>query len=173
MSDCSQLPHWVSYLQALAVPILAVVVAGFGAWIAARQMLIAYDKLQHDAFDKLYDRRVAVYEATRKFMADVFVGNISDDEIRAYGLKTLDARFLFDDSLHAYLRQVCFQITAWHHAKSSEQSQPPGDEKEAYNKMKHEHLAWITQQGDEFTQRFMPYLKFTPVKQPWFLRWPS
>jgi hypothetical protein len=30
-----QLPMWVSYLQALAVPVIAVVVAAFGTWIAA------------------------------------------------------------------------------------------------------------------------------------------
>jgi hypothetical protein len=42
MSSCSQLPTWISYLQALAVP-LAVVVAAFSVWIAAWQMAIAHD----------------------------------------------------------------------------------------------------------------------------------
>jgi hypothetical protein len=59
MSDCSQLPPWVSYLQALGVPIIAAVIAAVGTWIAARQMLIANDKLQLDAFDRQYVKRVA------------------------------------------------------------------------------------------------------------------
>ena len=47
MTNCS-LPQWVSYLQALAVPIIAAA----GMWIAARQMVIADEKLQIDAFDR-------------------------------------------------------------------------------------------------------------------------
>ena len=80
MSNGSQLHALVSYMQALAVPIIAIVVTAVGTWVAARQMLIAHDKLQHDAFDRQYDRRVAVYEGTRKFLASGFHGNISEDE---------------------------------------------------------------------------------------------
>lgn len=176
MSYCSQLPTWVPYLQALAVPILAVVVAAFGVWVAARQMLIAHDKLRHDAFEKLYDRRVAVYEATRKFLRDVFFGDISDDEIRSYGLKTLDAQFLFDDDLCKYLKDVCFHVTAWSNAKSSAGCEPHSDEHSESNRIMREHLDWIIQQGDEqtgFTGRFVPFLKYRPIHRPWFLRWPS
>ena len=61
MTSSPQLPIWISYSQALAVPIIAVVIAAFGAWIAARQMVIADEKLKLDAFDRQYDRRVAVY----------------------------------------------------------------------------------------------------------------
>jgi hypothetical protein len=176
MPNCSQLPTWVSYSQALTVPILAVIVAMFGAWIAARQMLTAHKKLQHDVFEKHYDRQVAVYEATRKFLADVFYGNISEDEIRAYGLKTLDARFLFDDNLHKYLKEVSSRVTVWNRAKSSVEHEPPGDERDEFMRQKEECLNWIRQQGDEqtgFTVRFMPFLKYKPIKHPWWLRWPS
>jgi hypothetical protein len=36
MGNTTQVPAWVSYLQALAVPLIALI----GAWIAARQMSI-------------------------------------------------------------------------------------------------------------------------------------
>ncbi len=176
MSNCSQIPIWVPYLQALAVPILALIIAAFGAWIAARQMLIAHDKLQRDAFEKLYDRRVVVYEATRKYLADVFIGNISENEIRAYGLKTLDAQFLFDDSLHNYLKEVRFRVTAWSHAKLSVEKETSSNEKDEYKKIMSDHLNWIIQQGDErtgFATGFIPFLKYNTAKRPWFLRWPS
>jgi len=44
--------------------------------MAWRQTTIARDKLRHNKFYTLYDRRVAVYEATRKFLAAVFQGNL-------------------------------------------------------------------------------------------------
>jgi len=158
MSNASQLPAWVSYLQALAVPIIAV----FGIWIAARQMVIADERLKLDAFDRQYNRRVAVYEATRKFLAGVFHRTISDDEIRAYGLYTLDAQFLFDDALYKYLRELCQRVTTWNDAKS------PAD-------IKAQNLEWITQQGDEetgFAVRFKPFLVYEQVKRSWWLRRP-
>jgi hypothetical protein len=173
MSSCSQLPTWVSYLQALAVPILALV----GAWIAAQQMLIAHDKLRHDAFEKLYDRRVAVYEATRAILADVFRGNISEEKIHAYGLRTLDAQFLFDEVSCKYLKKVRDHVAALSMAETSiEHEASPSDTKTEWERIRAEHLDWIRQQGDgqtDFTKWFMPFLKYKPVKRPWFLRLPS
>ena len=106
MPQCSQLPQWVSILQALAVPVFALV----GALIAWQQMAIARRKLQHDVFYRQYDRRVAVYEATRKFLGDVFHRNISDDDIRVYGLCTLDAQFLFDEEMYNILPKFVSEL---------------------------------------------------------------
>jgi hypothetical protein len=72
MPNCSQLPAWVSYGQVLAIPILGGVIALVGTLIAVRQMLIADERLEHDAFYRQYDNRFAVYEATRKLLASVF-----------------------------------------------------------------------------------------------------
>jgi hypothetical protein len=79
----------VSYLQALAVPVFA----ALGVWIAARQMLIANDKLRLDSFDRQYERRFAVYEVTRGILEQVFRRNISEADMRSYGLRALDAQF--------------------------------------------------------------------------------
>jgi hypothetical protein len=57
----SQLPVWVQYAQALGAPLLAVVIGGFGAWIAFQQMRLARIKVQHDT----YDRKYAVFLAVR------------------------------------------------------------------------------------------------------------
>jgi hypothetical protein len=73
-----ELPHWVSYVQALAVPVILAVIAGFGALIAASQMWIARERLRLDAFDRLYNRRVVIYEATRTFLGAVFNDTISE-----------------------------------------------------------------------------------------------
>ena len=168
MSNCSQLPALVSYVQALAVPIIAIVVAVFGTWVAAQQMQIARDKLQHDAFGWQYDRRVAVYEATRKFLGAGFRGDISEDEIRSYGLYTLDAQFLFDDQMYKYLREICTRVTAWRSAALSAERTRPGGERTEFERMRTENLHWIIQQGDEYTGfavKFRPFLVFKRAKR--------
>jgi hypothetical protein len=171
LAKMSQLPRWVSYTQALAVPIIAAVIAAFGAWIAACQMWIAREKLRLDAFDRQYNRRVAVYEATRTLLADVFHGNISEAEIRAYCVKTLDAQFLFDDNLQKFLNEVRNRVAGWRDADLAAQREPPGEQKGAYLRIRGEHLKWITDQGDQrFTLRFEPFLVYKPAKRPWYLR---
>jgi hypothetical protein len=94
-------------------PIALLIFTALGAWIAARQMVIANDRLQMDKFDRLYSKRVAVYEATRKILAQVYQqGGGSEDDLRVYGLSALDAQFLFDDAMYQYLRELRQRIAA-------------------------------------------------------------
>jgi|SRR5271155_1966186 len=170
-----ELPHWVSYVQALAVPIFLAVIAGFGTLIAASQMWIAREKLRLDAFDRLYNRRVAIYEATRTFLAAVFHDNISEDDIEDYGLKTSDAQFLFDENLFNYLRGVHSRVTQWRkancEAEKTEQAHH-GDERDAFLRIGREQLKWITEQGDHrFPLRFGKFIVYRPAQHPWYLRW--
>jgi hypothetical protein len=172
-----QLPPWVSYLQALAVPIIGAIIALFSVWIAARQMWIAQRKLDHDIFYMQYEKRFAVYEATRKVLANVFHGNLSDDDIRVYGLCTLDAQFLFDDDeVYKYLNKLCQRVAGWNYARLRSEQLPTGEEKDEFERITKENLHWIIQQGDEktgFAVKFAPFLRaYKPVKRPWWLRWP-
>jgi hypothetical protein len=171
MANAPQLPVWVAYLQALAVPVFALI----GAWIAARQMLIADERLRYDAFDRRYDKRVALYESTRAFLAKVFQRRMSDEDIRAYGLCALDAQFLFDDEMYRYLQDIRQRVAAWHQAKSSADQMPPGPERDACEQIERENLNWVIRQGDEstgFAVKFMPYLVQRPAHRSWWLRWP-
>lgn len=177
MPNCSQLPVWISISQALTVPVIAAVIAAFGAWIAARQMVIADEKLKLDAFDRQYARRITVYEATRKFLADVYGKNISDENIRIYRLCVLDAKFLFDDDLYKYLSEICRRVTAWNSARSHSSFGDFGKDNRSddLKKVESENLNWINQQGDEqtgFDVRFRPFLMHKQVKRSWWLRWP-
>lgn len=160
------------YLQALIIPVISLI----GAWIAVRQMLIADGKLQLDTFERQYERRFAVYEATRKILGDVF-RNISDDDIREYGLSMLSAEFIFDHELWVYLKDIHSQVSAYNYAKSKVEHLPSiGEaEKAEFQKLMKANLDWITQQGDErtgFSSRFRPFLSYTPPKRAWLLRWP-
>jgi hypothetical protein len=175
MTNSSHLPILISYLQALAVPMIAIVITGFGAWIARQQMVIAGEKLRLEAFDRLYERRFAVYEATRIFLADVYQKNISDQKIQVFGLRVLDAKFLFDDDLYKYLTEIRHRVEAWNSARPSSMMIPFGtDDRSAdFKRIESENLNWLKRQGDEqvgFDVRFRPFLMYKPVKRYWWLR---
>jgi hypothetical protein len=174
MTQSAQSPQWVLYLSALSVPVFALI----GAWIAARQMLIADEKLRHDAFFRLYDRRVAAYEATRKILAAMYGGKSASEkekEIEVYGLITLDAEFLFDKDMFNYLRQIHRRLSILVEADSSIHSLPPGAERDEYERIARENLDWVRQQGDDatgFQTKFADFLIFKATKRPWWLRYP-
>lgn len=139
-------------------------------------MVIADDKLQLDTFERQYERRFAVYEATRKILGDVF-RNISEDDIREYGLSMLSAEFLFDNELWKYLKDIHSRVSIYNHAKSKVElvSSRDEDERAELQKVMEANLDWITQQDDErtgFSSRFRPFLSYTPAKRAWWLRWP-
>ena len=165
----SQLPVWVAYANALAVPIIAIV----DAWIAARQMFIADEKLRYDEFYRQYDKRFAIYEATRKFFARAFEDiDLSEDEVRVYGFCTLDARFLFDDHMANFLREVHRPVATWQEANWMASHASSTDKKSEYEKIRRENLNWIIAQGDEqrgFATKFAPFLVQREGKRPWWL----
>jgi hypothetical protein len=168
-ADCCavQLPSWVSYFQALAVPLLAVVVAAFGVWISRRQERIARDKFVNDEFYRLFEKRFAIYQATREFLAAVFLEDIYEKTIRAYGLTTLDAQFLFDESVHNYLREIAARVRTWHMAKSKSEN-ATGEEFDEWRRIKEENMNWLIAQGDEatgFAVRFRPFLVPSSIKR--------
>jgi hypothetical protein len=174
MLRCSQLPCWVSYLQALAVPILAVVVAFFGVLVASRQARIARDKFQSDEFFRKYDKRFEVYTATREFLASVFRGGVTEDSIHAYGLTALDAQFLFDEPVFRYLRELHQRIAFWHDARSRMEKAAAAEQAE-FRRISDDQMQWIIQQGDEatgFATRFAPFLKPQEIRRPHWRFWP-
>jgi hypothetical protein len=162
MSQCPQLPVWVCYLQALAVPLLAVAVALFGVLIAWWQACIAHRKYKNDEFFRKYEKRFEVYAATREFLASVFSEDgPTEDSIRVYGLRVLDAQFLFDDALFQYLKELHWRVTAWAFAKSR-MGNAASDEHVEYQRIRDQHIEWIRQQGDGasgFDTRFRRFLK--------------
>jgi hypothetical protein len=157
-------------------PIAILIVAMVGAWIAARQMVIANDKLQMDKFDRLYAKRVAVYEATRKILAQVFGDGVSESDLRIYGLIALDAQFLFDEPMYQYLRQIRQRIAELNliNASIATESAMPGES--AYAKGRSERMKWLIDQGDEhsgFATKFRPFLVHEFPKRSLWLRWPE
>ncbi len=155
MSQCA-LPMGVQIAQALGVPLFALVVAMFGAWIAWHQMVIARVKLQHD----LYDRRYRVFDAARRFLAEIVVHrNTTDEALRAFTIGTGDAAFLFDNGTSAYLEELRRRAATLQVLNRETDSMPVGQQRtNASNKIS-EHFTWFVQQLDGLVDRFKPYLK--------------
>jgi hypothetical protein len=176
---CTILHVTSSLLKVAATPLIA----ALGAWIALKQVeiakqqaqtaasqaKIAHNKLEHEIFEKLYDRRVAVFEATRDFLARVYdekKGSITEDEVKAYGIKTLDAKFLFSNELYKYLRDVHFNVGAFAFEIECEKNENSIPVKMMHRRKANEHLLWINEQGDEntgFAAKFEAYLIYKPT----------
>jgi len=147
----SSLPLWVEVLQALAVP----VIAGVGVWIALQQMYISRTKLQHD----LYDRRYAVFQATRRFLDEASVRMIvSDETFRPFALGTADSAFLFDDGLAAYLTEMRARGAKARSIFLVTEGMPAGDEKARASTVAEQELIWLMGQIDGLAERFRPFL---------------
>lgn len=160
-------------LNALVVALVAMV----GMWLAGRQMVIAQQRLQHDIFYRLFDMRFEIYKATREFLAQGFRDEgISEKEIQLYRLRTLEAKFLFDDELAKYLSEICQRITTWQHAVSKLKQLPAGQKDAGLEEMRIANYNWIVAQGDErtgFDTRFKPFLVPKTVQLPRWLCWPA
>ena len=155
------------------MPIFVFVVSLMGTWIAAGQMFIAQEKLQYDEYYRQYDKRFRIYEATRQFLARAFDDTeLTEDEVRAYGFCTLDAKFLFDDHMENFLKEVHNRVAAWQEANWVVRHSTSADKRSEHAKIREENLKWIIEQGDRqrgFATKFAPFLVQRKVKRPWWV----
>ena len=120
MSCVAQLPTWLVYLNAAApfLTFLGALSIGIGAGlIAYGQLRISKAKLKLD----LYDRRIAVYEATKRFVLGLSsLGTVDAENLQEYLVATRQAEFLFDDdSIPSYLRLLGTEARRLNYANSS------------------------------------------------------
>jgi hypothetical protein len=109
-------------------------------------------------------------------LASVSHGEISDSEIKEFGLKALDAKFLFDNDLHKYLIQIRDRVHAWKNANSSLEQLPTSSARHEWLRIKNEAMQWIIEQGDDrtgFDVKFIPFLVYKKINRPFILRWPT
>lgn len=90
-------PHdWVDYLQAFLTP----TVAGVAALIAYLQWHTNALRLKHERFE----RRFGMFEATRKFLADLIKrGDLNEEARRDFLSATSGARFVFGEKIANHL----------------------------------------------------------------------
>ena len=154
------LPEWVSVLQALLVPVIAAV----GAWIALQQMHLARVRLRHD----LFDRRFAILQSTHKMLLCVMAeAKISGDVFASFAAGVGAAKFVFDETLFIYLREVQERAAK---LRSIQIVLPAvGDDQERAKAAQAEgiELACLIKQLDGLGDKFKPFLQ---LEQRWTLR---
>ena len=95
--------------------------------IAKEQADIAKQKL-HDVFERQYERRYRIYRAARKLLWGIAGNrNVSNEDLRAYVLKTGDAVFLFDDDLPRQLVDIHNRAVAMQTFNKATDNFPVGD----------------------------------------------
>jgi hypothetical protein len=149
------MPEWVQWLQALAVPTIAAV----GVLLAWQQVTIARTRLRHD----LFDRRFKVFEAARTFLARVMRnGKMSIADFGDYTAGVIDAQFLLNQEVHAYLFEIRRRAAAMQALKEAFEPLPAGAEKAKLAEKLGEEFAWLVAQLDVLPEKFKPFLTLEP-----------
>ncbi len=92
----SQLPIWAQYLDALAVPAIAI----FGGYIAYRQWLTSHERVKLD----LFDRRMAAYQRLREAVAPINAsGKVKNVDSDNFARAMNEMRFLFDKDMEDFV----------------------------------------------------------------------
>jgi len=91
--------HWTAYLAAISTPLIAMLAGGFGGYVAWRQWRTAQDRLRLDLFEK----RLAIYTATMKFLASILTsGRVDRDEEHLWSIAVREAKWLLNRDLEVY-----------------------------------------------------------------------
>jgi hypothetical protein len=161
MADCS--------IWSFSVPLAAAIIAGFGVWFAGRQAVMAEERMEFDKFERRWDKRWALYEATRDILAKGFDEIKSDKDIKNYELRALEAKFLLDEEMYRYLRRVRFEVNAWQTEKLRADQATDPESKEASERIWRRSFDWINAQGtEEFPERFRKFLVPPVPVRPWW-----
>jgi hypothetical protein len=98
-----QLALWVQHAQALGPTVVAIIAAAIAGYIALRQWWTAHDRLRLD----VYDRRFAVYEATKNLIsAATLQGQATPDDLAGFYDGIRGAEFLFDGDTRNFLMKI-------------------------------------------------------------------
>jgi hypothetical protein len=99
----NQLPLWFLYIQALGPAIVAIIAALIAGYIALRQWWTAHDRLRLD----MYDKRFAVYEATKTLInAAAVQGQAMQDDLNHFYDGIRGAEFLFDGDTRDFVMKI-------------------------------------------------------------------
>lgn len=134
----------------------ALVLGGAGLYFTTRQISISKDKLRLDHFDK----RFAVFEATRKFLERATVqGQVLPQDENEFFAATRGATFLFkDQAVAAYideLRKRMIDLSMGRKALEDPNPRHPEQMRKKYL----EDQKWVRAQYGEIENIFRPHLQ--------------
>src|SRR5690349_2365211 len=160
----NELPTWVQYLQAMFIPVLALIVA----LIAYQQWRTAHNKLRL----ALFDRRFAVYVETLDFIGTVMQdGYPASEHYRPFARARDRAQYLFGPEVEVLLERI-HKTAVILRATHSQIEQGKGEKKdEAIEaaideaiKTNHAALARFSEFDAELMSVMQPYLGFDTIR---------
>lgn len=99
----NQLPWLLQWTQALGPTIVSVVVGAIASFVAWQQWRTARHRLRFDLFEK----RAAVYEATKRLISVVQLhGQITAEDLGEFNGAVRGAEFLFDGDTRAFVEKI-------------------------------------------------------------------
>jgi hypothetical protein len=140
--------------------LLLAVIAVCAAWIAAQQMLIARQKLNHD----LFDRRFAVFAATQNHLVLCLNRDGGTQEDTAVFYEAIRAApFLFKKDINDFLAQV-MKYSADLQIFGKHMKNPSLPDYQRYTEIHDEAQLWTTDAYANIVSRFQPSMNLLNVK---------
>ena len=146
-------PHWTQVLAALLTPTIAV----FGLFIAYLQWRTAQNKLKLELFEK----RFAVYDVARRFIASVITsGKAKDEEMNKFLSGTCETKWLLNDDIATYFDEQIWGNSVDLQALDAElEGAPFGDERTKNVQRQGQIKKWLIDQYKVLDEKFSPFLK--------------
>lgn len=154
MSGAATLPIWIQIFPAFLTPVI-----GFLAcWVAYQQYRTNHLKLRYD----LFDRRLFVYDALRKFLGQILRdGKTSHEQCLDLLRETSQAEFLFGQDINAYIKDVYSKgltLKSLNDELYGEEHLPVGKDRSAVAHKESELLRWFGDQFDVARDHFGRYM---------------
>lgn len=154
----SQLPLWVSYLQALSTPAIAIlaVVIGIMQWRTAHQRAVL----------DLFDRRMSVYTSLRRVISKVVTtGNATNEDTTNFLRARDGAEFLFGSEVNDYLESIYNALLDFHVVESELKMSKGRDRKRMIEKRRF-LFEKISGFFGEFQSLLEPYVRMRQTAPP-------
>ena len=143
--------------------LLATVTAIGVLYVAWQQWQTNKDRLRLELFDK----RFAIYDATRTFLANVITdGKVKEEKWRAFRLATREAEWLFGSSVYRFIeKEICSRVLDYQRLTSELEGSFPEETRDEDRReiiaQRNEISTFMKKSFDELPCRFKPYLDIT------------
>ena len=142
------------------VTMVGVIVAIFAAFIAALQMVIARQKLNHDLFDK----RFAVYVATQDYLAKCINNDGGTrEDTGAFYAAIRSAPFLFDRKTNDFLGEV-MQNSINMQVFGKHTNKPELPDYQRFVEIHLKSMEWVASEFPKLADRFQNSINLSSIK---------
>ena len=158
MSNASQLPDWVSYLQALSTPAIAIA----GLAIAYQQWKINRSQLSY----KIFDWRYKVFVLAVEFISDYYAKkDFLDSNVEKYNLIILEAKFIYNEDVYKFLANISMAISFIRGCDNQMAKMSEHDARRSgLIEMRSEHSKQLMELMGQIERQFAPFLVIDDCK---------